>query len=101
LTIERGRKARYQKAMAGENDINRSFTPLSLDEISPSWPTNDASSSRKRSKPRGMPKARMHPKLAEDFQSELVEKVTSGRKRMFWFANHFILFSLALPGPSR
>jgi len=69
--------------MAGENDINRSFTPLSLDEISPSWLTNDSSSSRKRSKPRGMPKARMDPKLAEDFQSELVEKVMSGHKRMF------------------
>ena len=45
-----------------------------------------------------MPKARVHPKLAEDFQSELVEKVTSGRKRMFWFANHFILFVIGVAG---
>jgi hypothetical protein len=101
LTVERGRKASYQKAMADKNDINRSFTPLNLDEISPSRPTNEASSSRKRSKPRGIPKARVHHKLAEDFQSELVEKDMSGRKRMFWFVNHFISPPLALPGPSR
>lgn len=31
-----------------------------------------------------------------EYQSELVEKLTSGRKRMFWFANHFILFVIGV-----
>ncbi len=82
--------------MAEENDINRSFAPVSLDEVSPSRAAEEAGSSTKRSGPRGIPKARVNPELAMEFQNEVVEKVSSGRKRMFWFANHFILFVIGV-----
>ncbi len=80
--------------MADENDINRNFAPSTLE--APSRASNEAISSTKRSPSRGMPKARVNPKMAMEFESELVEKLSSGRKRMFWFANHFILFVIGI-----
>jgi hypothetical protein len=82
--------------MADEYKPNRNFKPVTIDEVSPSRVVKEASAPSKRPASRGMPKARVNPKLAQEFDSELVHKITSGRKRMFWFANHFILFVLGV-----
>lgn len=80
--------------MANEKDINRNFAPSTVE--APSRASKEAVSSTKRSPSRGMPKVRVNPKIAMEFENELVEKLSSGRKRMFWFANHFILFVIGV-----
>jgi len=82
--------------MADEYDSNRSFKQLTSEEITPSRVANETNAPTKGPASRGMPKARVNPELAQEYDKELVEKVISGRKRMFWFANHFILFVLGV-----
>lgn len=43
-----------------------------------------------------MPKARVNPEIAREFANEVNTKVTTGRSRMRWFANHLILFVVAI-----
>ncbi len=78
----------------------RSFAPLSQDDITaPATPqaTPDGSPQRRR-RPRGVPSARVNPEMVKEFEEEIDTKVTSGRKRMRWFANHLILFVAGMAG---
>ncbi len=96
LTGEGRRKARYKKAMAEENQTNRSFDPLTIEDVTASQASDEAGAPTKRSPSRGIPKARVDPRTVKEFESELDDKVTSGRNRMRWFANHFILFVIGI-----
>lgn len=82
--------------MAEENLTNRSFDPLTIEDISASQASDETGAPAKRPPSRGIPKARVDPKTVMEFETELVEKVTSGRNRMRWFANHFILFVIGI-----
>ena len=76
----------------------RSFVPLSQDdviapaerqappEVSPQW----------RPPPTGVPSARVEPEMVKEFGKEIDTKVTTGQKRMRWFANHLILFMIGI-----
>ena len=91
--------------IAPENEIveapatpERSFAPLSQDDViapaerqappegSPQWrpPTT------------GVPSARVDPEMVKEFEKEIDTKVTTGQKRMRWFANHLILFMIGI-----
>ena len=72
----------------------RSFAPLSQDDITApaTRQANPDGSPQRRRPPRGMPSARVAPDMVKEFEEEIDTKVTSGRKRMRWFANHLILF---------
>ena len=82
--------------MAEKNDINRSFDPLTIKDITPPKAPEAATTPVKRPASRGIPKARVDPKMVKEFESELVDKVSTGRNRMRWFANHFILFVIGI-----
>ncbi len=45
-----------------------------------------------------MPSVRVAPDMVKEFEEEIDTKVTSGRKRMRWFANHLILFVAGIAG---
>ncbi|MCH7937984.1 MAG: hypothetical protein IH994_12990 [Proteobacteria bacterium] len=71
----------------------RSFAPLSQDDITaPAKTQAPATGPQRRPPPRGMPSARVDPDMVKEFEQEIDTKVTTGRKRMRWFANHLILF---------
>ncbi len=82
--------------MAEENKTNRSFDPLTIEDITPPGAPEEAGAPAKRPQPRGIPTARVDPRVVREFESELINKITSGRNRMRWFANHFILFVLGI-----
>ncbi|MEE9317541.1 MAG: hypothetical protein V3U48_04545 [Rhodospirillales bacterium] len=93
--------------MADENDETpagrapaptpeRSFEPLAeRGPVAPSEP-EAPEQPRKRARPRGLPSARVDPGVVKEFEEEIVSKVTTGRKRMRWFANHIILFVVGI-----
>ena len=76
----------------------RSFAPLSQDDVIapaerqappegiPQW----------RPPPTGVPSARVDPEMVKEFEKEIDTKVTTGQKRMRWFANHLILFMIGI-----
>ncbi len=78
----------------------RNFAPLSQDDITaPATPQAAPDGSPQRRRPaRGMPSARVDPEMVKEFEEEIDTKVTSGRSRMRWFANHFILFVAGMAG---
>ena len=91
--------------MADENDNTpagpapapeRSFEPLA--DAPPDAPVGaePAKQPQKRARPRGMPSARVDPGVVKEFEEEIDSKVTVGRKRMRWFANHIILFVVGI-----
>lgn len=70
---------------------DRSFAPASTEQIAPGAAA-ETPKPRKRPPPREVPAARVDPGLVRELEDEIEQKVTSGRKRMRWFANHLILF---------
>ena len=64
----------------------RSFAPLSQDDVI--VPAERP--------PTGVPSARVDPEMVKEFEKEIDTKVTTGRKRMRWFANHLILFTIGI-----
>ena len=71
----------------------RSFAPRSIEPVTAaSVATKMPAPARKRPPPREVPAARVDPELVRQLEREVEQKVTSGRKRMRWFANHLILF---------
>lgn len=96
-------KARYDKCMADQNGkppedlaAGRSFVPLNRDDLFSPKPEPAKDAAKKKIRPRGMPKARVNPEIAREFANEVNTKVTTGRSRMRWFANHLILFVVAI-----
>ena len=99
--------------MADENDIlnapedeiveapatpERSFAPLSEDDVTdPAVPQAPLEGSpKRRPSPTGVPSARVDPEMVKEFEKEIDTKVTTGQKRMRWFANHLILFVIGI-----
>ncbi len=84
--------------MADENDEapERSFEPLA--DVPPDAPVGaePAKQPQKRGPARGVPSARVDPDVVKEFEEEIDSKVTTGRKRMRWFANHIILFVVGI-----
>ena len=82
--------------MAEEKVPERSFQPVTEQDInkpeSPEAPGQPA----KRPVSRGIPKAHVNPDMVREFEEEVTTKVTTGRKRMRMFANHFILFTVGI-----
>ena len=78
----------------------RTFAPLIQDDITaPATPqATPEGSPQRRGPPRGVPSARVNPEMVKEFEEEIDTKVTSGQKRMRWFANHFILFVAGIEG---
>ena len=76
----------------------RSFAPLSQDYvIAPAErQAPPEGSSQRRPPPTGVPSARVNPEMVKDFEKEIDTKVTTGQKRMRWFANHLILFMIGI-----
>lgn len=82
--------------MAEENGTNRGFAPLTPEDINPPKPDEEPGLPPQRPSQRGMPSVQVSPKIVNEFETEVITKVSSGRKRMFWFANHFILFFIGI-----
>jgi hypothetical protein len=93
--------------MADENDTDpeataapkskvRGFVPSSDGDLFPPRPESNADPVARKARPRGIPVARVNPKVAREFAEEVNDKVTSGRSRMRWFANHLMLFVVAI-----
>jgi len=72
----------------------RSFAPMSVEPMTAASVAAKAAPAQPRKRPpmREVPAARVDPELVRQLEREVAEKVTSGRKRMRWFANHLILF---------
>jgi len=106
LIVADGRTSGLQQDMAEENNsppgnaarsgpADRDFAPLT--EIRPkSSETEESAADKKRGRPRGMPSARVDPGVVKEFEEEIDTKVKSGTSRMRWFANHLILFVIAI-----
>lgn len=86
--------------MADETGSGRSFQPVTEHDLKkPESPEEPAAPGAKPAKPpasRGVPKAHVNPEVTREFEEEIVKKVTTGRKRMRWFANHVILFIVGI-----
>lgn len=80
------------------SEPERSFAPLNMDEIAA--PAEQQAPSKgppkRRPPPRGVPAAHVDPGVVKEFEEEIETKVTTGRSRMRWFANHLILFVAAI-----
>lgn len=78
----------------------RSFAPLSQDEIKAAKPAaKEQEKAKRRTPPPGsLPPARVDLKIVRELEHEIERKVASGRKRMRWFANHLILFVAGVAG---
>ena len=78
----------------------RSFAPLSPQEIQAAKPAAKEQEKVKRRSPPpgGIPAARVDPELVKQLEKEVERKVKSGRRRMRWFANHLILFVAGVAG---
>ena len=72
----------------------RSFTPLSVEQITAAadGAAKAPAKARKRPPVGEFPAARVDPELVRQLEEQVEQKVTSGRKRMRWFANHLFLF---------
>jgi hypothetical protein len=79
---------------------DRSFAPLSQDEIKSAKPAlKEQDKAKRRAAPMGsLPPARVDPLVVRELEREVAQKVTSGRRRMRWFANHLILFVAGVAG---
>ena len=76
----------------------RSFAPLSQDDVivPAERQAPPEGSPQRRPPPTGVPSARVDPEMVKEFEKEIDTKVTTGRKRMRWFANHLILFTIGI-----
>jgi hypothetical protein len=76
----------------------RSFAPLAVEPVTAANVAAKAAPPKPRPRPplRDVPAARVDPALVRQLEQEVAAKVTSGRKRMRWFANHLILFVAAV-----
>ena len=76
----------------------RSFAPLSQDDVivPAERKAPPEGSPQRRPPPTGVPSARVDPEMVKEFEKEIDTKVTTGRKRMRWFANHLILFTIGI-----
>ena len=76
----------------------RSFAPLSQDDVIAlaERQAPPEGSPQRRPPPTGVPSARVDPEMVKEFEKEIDTKVTTGRKRMRWFANHLILFTIGI-----
>jgi hypothetical protein len=78
----------------------RSFAPMSVEPITAANVAAKAAPAKPRKRPpvRDVPAARVDPALVRQLEEEVERKVTSGRRRMRWFANHLILFVAGVVG---
>ena len=76
----------------------RSFAPLSQDDVTvpAERQAPPEGSPQRRPPPTGVPSARVDPEMVKEFEKEIDTKVTTGQKRMRWFANHLILFMIGI-----
>ncbi len=77
--------------MAEEKAPDRSFQPLTDQDLESPAPPEAPGQPPKRPASRGVPQAHVNPDVVREFGEEVVNKVSTGRKRMRWFANHIIL----------
>jgi len=93
--------------MADENDTPpetaaaprqtaRSFVPVSNADFFTPKPEADTDAGSKGTRPRGIPKAHINPEMVREFAEEVNTKVTTGRSRMRWFANHLMFFVVGI-----
>lgn len=77
----------------------RSFAPLTEEAIAVSAVAeSEPSKAPETGPPRGLPVARVDPEMVKEFEEEIDKKVSTGRGRMRWFANHLILFVAGVAG---
>ena len=77
----------------------RRFTPLTQEAIAVAAEAVSApSKAPETGPPKGLPGVRVDPEMVKEFEHEIDEKVTTGRRRMRWFANHLILFVAGVAG---
>ena len=82
--------------MAEEKVPERSFQPVTEQDIKKPETPEAPGQPAKRPVSRGIPKAHVNPDMVREFEEEVTTKVTTGRKRMRMFANHFILFTVGI-----
>lgn len=82
--------------MAEEKVPERSFQPVTEQDLRKPEAPEAPGKPVKRRVSRGVPKAHVNPDVVREFEEEVVTKVTTGRKRMRLFANHFILFVVGI-----
>ncbi|NQU60064.1 MAG: hypothetical protein HQ512_02960 [Rhodospirillales bacterium] len=75
---------------------DRRFQPLDPKEISTSDAPKAAEKPKPRRRPSDVPAAHVDPNVVREYEEEIITKVTTGRKRMRWFANHVILFVIGI-----
>lgn len=77
----------------------RSFAPLTEETIAvAAEKASVPSKTPEPGPPKGVPAARVNTDMVKEFEDEIEEKVTTGRRRMRWFANHLILFVAGVAG---
>lgn len=93
--------------MADENDPlserfvaprpkERSFVPMPKVDLSKPKSVANADKVAKGTRPRGIPSANVNPEVVQEFAEEVNTKISSGRSRMRWFANHLMLFVVGI-----
>ena len=93
--------------MADENDPlseravaprprERSFAPVAKVDLFKPNSVAEAEEVAKGTRPRGIPSASVNPAMARESADEVNTKISSGRSRMRWFANHLMLFVVGI-----
>ena len=82
--------------MAEEKVTDRSFQPLTDQDLKGPATAEAPGQPAKRPAARGVPTAHVNPEVVREFGEEVVTKVSTGQKRMRWFANHIILFVIGI-----
>jgi len=82
--------------MADEINPDRRFQPVTEQDLKKSEVPPALGQIKKPPVLRGVPMAHVNPKVVREFEEEVTHKVTTGRKRMRWFANHVILFVVGI-----
>ena len=114
MSVAERRKASYHHGMADENGNKlleeeelvvapvtpgHSFAPLIEEAIAVAAEAESGpSKAPETGPPSGVPTARVDPEPVKKFEHEIDEKITTGRRRMRWFANHLILFDAGVVG---
>jgi len=74
--------------MADETGPGRSFQPVTEQDLKKPEVPPAPGQKKKPMVSRNVPSATVNPDVVREFEAEVIQKLTTGRKRMHWFANH-------------
>lgn len=89
-------KEPLSERLVAPRPTERSFVPLPKVDLSRPQTETKGEAKAKGTRPRGIPSPKVNPEMAQEFAEEVNTKITSGRSRMRWFANHLMLFVVGI-----